>query len=187
MRVREVLAKVEDSPERQDALRLVRGHARPAAGDARRTGGEGADGARATAVELSPAMLEKGEQLERRVLAACVLHPSLVTLLAELSADHFDSELHRRFRAFLVEGGEEAEAFVALRAELDARAAREALDERTGKELLLNLRARRLRRELASARARAGEGVAGGAGEADRGCAGDSLTSGTARRQVLPC
>ena len=40
---------------------------------------------------------------------------------------------------------------MALRAELDARAAREALDERTGKELLLNLRARRLRRELASA------------------------------------
>ena len=103
------------------------------------------------AAELSPAMLEKGEQLERRVLAACVLHPSLVTLLAELSADHFDSELHRRFRAFLVEGGEEDEQLMTLRAELDARAAREALDERTGKELLLNLRARRLRRELAGA------------------------------------
>ena len=73
------------------------------------------------------------------------------TLLAELSADHFDSELHRRFREFLVQGGEEDDALTALRAELDARAAREALDERTGKELLLNLRARRLRRELAGA------------------------------------
>ena len=40
---------------------------------------------------------------------------------------------------------------VALRAELDARAAREGLDERTGKELLLHLRERRLRRELAGA------------------------------------
>ena len=74
-----------------------------------------------------------------------------MTLLAELSADHFDSELHRRFRAFLIEGGEEEEELMALRAELDARAAREAIDERTGKELLLNLRARRLRRELAGA------------------------------------
>ena len=34
---------------------------------------------------------------------------------------------------------------------MDARAAREGLDERTGKELLLNLRERRLRRELAHA------------------------------------
>ena len=54
VRVREVLAKVEDSPERQDALRLRRGHARPAAGDARRPGGEGSgrrtrDGGRALA------------------------------------------------------------------------------------------------------------------------------------------
>jgi len=152
VRAREVLAKVEDSPERQDALRLLADTldlpretlaglgARPVAGH----------GAVAVA-ELSPAMLEKGEQLERRVLAACVHEPALVTLLAELPADHFDSELHRRFRTVLVEGGEEDDALVALRAELDARAAREALDERTGKELLLNLRARRLRRELAGA------------------------------------
>ena len=151
VRVREVLAKVEDSPERQDALRLVADTLDLPRETLVGLGAKAADGARATAVELSPAMLEKGEQLERRVLAACVLHPSLVTLLAELSADHFDSELHRRFRTFLIEGGEEAEEFVALRAELDARAAREALDERTGKELLLNLRARRLRRELAGA------------------------------------
>ena len=41
VRAREVLAKVEDSPERQDALAAARRHARPAAGDARRVGGEG--------------------------------------------------------------------------------------------------------------------------------------------------
>ena len=149
VRAREVLAKVEDSPERQDALRLL---ADTLDLPRETLAGLGAKAqGRAPAADLSPAMLEKGEQLERRVLAACVLHPGLVTLLAEASPDHFDSELHRRFRASLVEGGEEDDALVALRAELDARAAREALDERTGKELLLNLRARRLRRELAGA------------------------------------
>ena len=151
VRAREVLAKVEDSPERQDALRLLADTLDLPRETLAGLGAKTQDGGRPAPVELSPAMLEKGEQLERRVLAACVLHPTLVTLLAELSADHFDSELHRRFRAFLVDGGEEDDALVALRAELDARAAREALDERTGKELLLNLRARRLRRELASA------------------------------------
>jgi len=95
-------------------------------------------------------MLEKGERLERNALAACVAHPSLVKLLAELSPDHFDSELHRRYRAHLVDG-ETDEELVGLLAELDARAEAEGLDERTGKELLLNLRERKLRRELAGA------------------------------------
>ena len=152
VRAREVLAKVEDSPERQDALRLLADTLDLPRETLAGLGAKTADGTRARAApELSPAMLEKGEQLERRVLAACVLHPGLVTALAELTADHFDSELHRRFRALLVDGGEEDVDLTALRAELDARAAREALDERTGKELLLNLRARRLRRELAGA------------------------------------
>ena len=152
VRAREVLAKVEDSPERQDALRLLADTLDLPRETLAGLGARSAAGRGAVAVaELSPAMLEKGEQLERRVLAACVHEPALVAFLAELSADHFDSELHRRFRTVLVEGGEEDDALVALRAELDARAAREALDERTGKELLLNLRARRLRRELAGA------------------------------------
>ena len=38
-----------------------------------------------------------------------------------------------------------------LIAELDARAAADAIDEATGKELLLRLRERKLRRELANA------------------------------------
>jgi hypothetical protein len=49
-----------------------------------------------------------------------------------------------------VEGSTDEE-LVGLLAELDARAEREGLDERTGKELLLNLRERKLRRELAGA------------------------------------
>ena len=40
---------------------------------------------------------------------------------------------------------------VALRAELDARAAREGIDEDTAKELLLRLRERHVRRELQTA------------------------------------
>jgi len=79
------------------------------------------------------------------------MNPSLTTRLAALSEDHFDSELHRRFRSVLVDGGEADGELISLRAELDARASREGLDERTGTELLLNLRARRLRRELAGA------------------------------------
>ena len=150
VRAREVLAKVDDSPERQEALRLL---ADTLDLPRETLAGLGARAPERTALTAEPApeLLQKGEQLERRVLAACVVHPGLLTLLAELSPDHFDSELHRRFRAHLVAGGEEDEAILALRAELDARAAREAIDERTGKELLLNLRSRRLRRELAGA------------------------------------
>ena len=98
----------------------------------------------------APRLVSAGDRLERDALAACIAHPELAKLLAELSADHFDSDLHRRLRRSLVEGGEEDAELVALRAELDARAAREGLDLRTGKELLLRLRERRLRRELAA-------------------------------------
>ena len=40
---------------------------------------------------------------------------------------------------------------MALKAELDARAHRDALDERTGQELLLQLKERALRRQLEGA------------------------------------
>ena len=149
VRAREILQRHEDSPEWQDALRLLAG--RLSLPKETLSGLTPKGGVRTIAEDLSPKLLERDERLERNALAACVLEPGLVKLLAELSADHFDSELHRRFRICLVEGGEEDELLVALRAELDARASREGLDERTGKELLLNLRERRLRRELAGA------------------------------------
>ena len=147
VRAREILHRNEDSPEWQDALRLLAG--RLSLPRETLSGLTPKGGVRTLTEELSPKMLEKGERLERNVLAACVAHPTLVTLLAEIGPDHFDAELHRRFRAELLggEGGELTE----LRAELDARAAREGIDERTGKELMLNLRERRLRRELAGA------------------------------------
>jgi hypothetical protein len=73
-----------------------------------------------------------------------------VRALGDLTPEHFDSEASRRFRAALVAGRDDPE-LTALKAELDARASREAIDERTGKELLLRLRERQLKRDLAGA------------------------------------
>jgi len=149
VRAREILQRNEDSPEWQDALRLLAG--RLSLPKETLSGLTPKGGVRTLTQELSPKLLEKGERLERNALAACAAHPGLAKLLTELAPEHFDSELHRRFRAHLVDGGELESDLLALRAELDARGAREGLDERTGKELLLNLRERRLRRELAHA------------------------------------
>ena len=148
IRAQDVLKRFEDSPQRQDALRLVADRLdlprETLAGLAPARGDSGAQAAEA------PRLLDAGDRLERDALAACVAHPGLVRGLTELSPEHFDSDLNRRFRAALVSGREEGE-LTALRAELDARAAREAIDERTGQELLLRLRERKLKRDLAGA------------------------------------
>jgi DNA primase len=150
VRAREVLARAEDSPERQEALRLLADRLdlprETLAGLAPPRGGAGS-GQHASE---APRLLGAGDRLERDVLAACVAHPSLVRGLAELSADHFDSEVNRRFRDVLVTGRDDPE-LTALRAELDARAAQEGIDQRTGQELLLRLRERTLKRELSGA------------------------------------
>src|SRR5215207_2639454 len=165
VRAREVLAKVDDSPERQEALRLL---ADTLDLPRETLAGLGARAPERTALTAEPApeLLQKGEQLERRVLAACVVHPGLLTLLAELSPDHFDSELHRRFRAHLVAGGEEDEAILALRAE---RGDRRAHGQGAAAEPPLPAVAA----GVGGRRARAREGAAGGAGAAESGCAGD--------------
>jgi len=149
MGAREFLATISDSPERQEAVRLLADRLElpreTLAGLAPVRGG----GAVAPSAG-APRLLEAGDRLERDVLAACVAHPSLVRGLAELSADHFDSEVNRRFRDALVTGRDDPE-LTALRAELDARAAQDGIDQRTGQELLLRLRERTLKRELAGA------------------------------------
>jgi len=148
VRAREVLANTEDSPERQEALRLLADRLdlprETLAGLAPARGGG------QPRSDEAPRLLGAGDRLERDVLAACVASPALVRGLSELSGDHFDSEENRRFRDVLVSGRDDLE-LTALRAELDARAAQEALDERTGAELLLRLRERKLKRDLASA------------------------------------
>jgi DNA primase len=150
VRAREVLSRAEDSPERQEALRLLADRLdlprETLAGLAPARGGAPA----ASQAAEPPRLLDAGDRLERDVLAACVAHPSLVRGLAELSADHFDSDVNRRFRDVLVSGRDDPE-LTSLRAELDARAAQEGIDARTGQELLLRLRERTLKRELAGA------------------------------------
>ncbi|MDQ3890022.1 MAG: DNA primase [Actinomycetota bacterium] len=101
--------------------------------------------------DASRKVIDAGGRLERDALAGCVAHPELVRVLAELTPDHFDSELHRRLRAHLVERGDADGDVLGLLAELDARAASEGIDEETGKQLLLRLRERGLRRELKTA------------------------------------
>jgi DNA primase len=150
LRIRAVLEKADDSPERQEALRIV--------GDAldlpreTLTGIAPARGAPRRAATAAPArLLDAGARLERDALAAALAHEALHGGLSELTPEHFEDDLHRRFRAVLVEGAAEEADLVVLRAELDALADREQMDVSMGKELLLRLRERKLRRDLADA------------------------------------
>ncbi len=148
VRAREILQRNEDSPEWQEALRLLAG--RLDLPKETLAGLTPKGGTRTLTQELSPKMLAIAERLERDVLAACVAHPALLPLLAEISPEHFESETHRRFRDQLLNGGDDGD-LVGLKAELDARVAREGIDERTGRQLLLRLRERRLRKDATEA------------------------------------
>jgi DNA primase len=133
------LNSVPDSPQRLQAWRYVND----------RLGMTVQLQARASAINPgapSRRVLEAGDRLERDVLAACFAFPELLGSLEKLSPEHFDSDEYRRLRAELL-SGERGGAI----AELDAVAALEAIDETTAKELLLRLRERHLRRQLASA------------------------------------
>ena len=141
VRVREVLSRFEDSPQRQDAIRYAADKLdlprETQAGLAPRV-------ASSATGQVSPRLLDAGARLERNALAGVTAHRALVPVLAELDSEHFDSEEHRRMRDELVAGGR-------ADPELDARAAAEGIDERTAEELLLRLRERRIRRELSDA------------------------------------
>jgi DNA primase len=143
--VKEFLDGIPESPQWHEAWRLANDRLGVTV-QLRATGGSAGVGA-----PVSSKMIDADERLEREVLAGCVAHPDLVRLLGELTPEHFDSELNRRMRAHLVESGGDDRELVALIAELDAVAAAKAIDEQTTKELLLKLRDRHLRRELADA------------------------------------
>ena len=147
VRARAVLERTEDSPEWQDALRLLAG--RLSLPKETLSGVMPRGGVRTIAEELSPKIVERGERLERDALAACLTHPALVALLAEISPEHFYSSTHQRFRDVLVHGGVDDD-LLPLKAQLDAVAASEGLDERVGRQLLLRLRERHLKKEAAS-------------------------------------
>jgi DNA primase len=141
-RVKQLLDAAPDSPERQDAWRFANDRLgmtvqlRAAAGTAR------------AAEPPSERLLAAADRRERDALAGVVAHPSLVPLLAELPLEHFHDPRHRELRAHLVDGAPLDGEALALLAELDARAEREGIDEKTGTELLLRLRERALRAEL---------------------------------------
>ena len=145
-RVREVLAPFSDSPERQDAVRLAADRLGLPSGLQAGL----APAARSRGGAVSTRVLDAGVRQERDALAGVVAHTRLTPLLAELTPDHFDLDLHRRVREYLLEpGGQADRELVGVLAELDARAAAEQIDEPTAKELLLRLRERGIKRELA--------------------------------------
>jgi DNA primase len=147
VRAREVLAGAEDSPERQEAVRLLADRL-----DLPRETLSGIAPARGHAPAASATqpkkLLDAGLRLEREALAAVVAYPDLRDSLAGLSAEHFDLDDHRRMRSTLVGGGQPDPDLVALLAELDATAASEGITRRAGTEMLLRLRERKLRRDL---------------------------------------
>ena len=150
VRAREILAKAEDSPERQEALRLVADRLdlprETLSGIAPARGAAAAS--RGPSVSQPKKLLDAGIRLEREALAAVVAHPGLREALAGLGEEHFDLEEHRRMRASLVAGVPPDADLVGLLAELDATAASEGITRRTGTEMLLRLRERKLRRDL---------------------------------------
>jgi DNA primase len=143
-RVKELLDRLPESPQRQDAWKLandrlgltIRIQKTVAAHEAGK---------------LSPKLLESGDRLERDVLAGVIAHPELQRMLAEASIEHFDAAANRKLAHVLCGRAQPDEETVALRAELDARAGVEGIDLNTAKELLLRLHERHLRRELQTA------------------------------------
>ena len=152
VRAREVLSRAEDSPERQAALRLLADRLdlpkETLAGIAPARAGAPAREQPGRVPAAPQRLLDAGDRLERDALAAVLAHEQLLEGLEGLTPEHFDQPGNRRFRSFLVEGTTLDDELVPLHAELDARAAREGITRRTGAELLLRLRERKLRREL---------------------------------------
>ncbi len=147
VRVREVLSRAEDSPAREDALRL--------AADRLDLPPETQAGlvprARAATGTVSAKVLARVDRYERDALAACIAFPSLRTLLGELHEDDFGSVQHRRIRRVILGTEKLDDELLPLYAELDARLVAEGINESAGKSALLRLRERRLQHEIAEA------------------------------------
>ncbi|HKD94530.1 MAG TPA: toprim domain-containing protein, partial [Gaiellaceae bacterium] len=100
---------------------------------------------------ISPRLLDAGQRLERSVLAGVAAHESLLPELERLGPEHFDDELNRRARAFLLGQETEDAELKTLLAELYALGDEEEITSETASELLMRLEERGLRRELADA------------------------------------
>jgi DNA primase catalytic core len=150
LQVQEVLNGIAESPERYEAWRLANDRLGLTV-ELRATASGTASAGRA----VSPRLVDAGEKLELSALAGVRAHPQLARLLAELTPEHFDSETHQRLRELLLADTPPEPELAARLAELDALAAADGIDEATGRELLLRLSERELRRQLADAEAKA--------------------------------
>jgi len=146
LRIQDFLNELPESPERQEAWRLANDRLGLTVQLQR-----GVSSAALRGAAVSPKLLAADERLERSALAGGVAHEPLRVVLRELGPEHFDADLHRRARAYLVGDAPLDDELVPLLAELDARAASEGIDEDTGRQLLLRLRERWLQRELTGA------------------------------------
>jgi DNA primase len=146
--VRELLAGHEDSPQRQDALRLAADRL-----DLPRElqAGLAPYRRRDQGASVSRKVLEAGDRLERMFLAACVLDPEAAApYVHELGDEHFDTDEHRRLRASLAGEGPEEKETVALRAELWATAEQEGVTADRARGLALELKERWVERQIAA-------------------------------------
>jgi DNA primase len=111
-----------------------------------------APGRRSSSVASQGSRFIASEQrLERSVLAGVAAHESLRAELASTPAEFFDDELHRRMRDYLLsEATADAGDLAPLLAELYAISDADKITEEAGRQMILRLRTRGVRRELAS-------------------------------------
>jgi DNA primase len=146
--IRAFLTSLPDSPEHLEAIRVAadlldlppetQSGLAPARGSAR------------TAGVVSPRLLDAGQRLERSALAGVAANDALRSELEDIPPELFDDELHRRARAYLLSEESADGELTSLLAELYAIAETDSITEETARQLLLRLRVRGLRRELAS-------------------------------------
>jgi hypothetical protein len=147
--IRSFLTSLPDSPERLDAIRLAADLLDlPPDTQARLVPSRRSA---STADLVSPRLLDAGTRLERSALAGVAAHESLLPELELLGPEHFDDELHRRVRAYLLGQDQADDELTALLAELYALRDEDEITLETASQLLLRLRERAVERELADA------------------------------------
>jgi DNA primase len=147
--IRSFLTSLPDSPERLDAIRVAADLLDlPPDTQARLVPSRASA---STAGVESPRLLDAGSRLERSALAGVAAHESLLPDLELLGPEHFDDELHRRARAYLLGQETADDELTALLAELYALRDEDEITLETASQLLLRLRERAVQRELASA------------------------------------
>ena len=160
MRVREVLSRFEDSPERQNAVRLAAD--RLDLPKETQAGFAPGKSGRATGGSLRGCW-RRARDSSATPLPGVAAHPGLLPLLSELAPEHFDAELHRRARAHLLEPGEPDAELVPCWQNWTRGPPPRGSTTRPAKELLLRLRERQVKPGARGRRPRADERAPGAA------------------------